>query len=109
SMSTVSPALAARLAEEHRQRGCAYLSAPVFGRPDAAATGRLAICLAGEGAAKERVQAILRTLGPDIFDFGENPAHASLVKASGNFLINSALEAMAEALALAEKNGVDRV
>ena len=109
SMSTVSPTVAARLAELHRQRGCTYLAAPVFGRPDAAAAGQLSICIAGEGAAKDRVQSVLRAMGPSIFDFGEDPAHANLVKACGNFLINSAMEAMAESMALAEKNGIDRV
>src|SRR6185312_4912214 len=43
-----------------------------------------------------------------IFDFGEEPAHANLVKACGNFLIQSAMEGLAETMALAEKNGVDR-
>lgn len=109
SMSTVSPGVAGRLAELHQQRGCTYLAAPVFGRPDAAAAGQLSICLAGEDSAKERVLPVLRAMGQPIFDFGADPAHASLVKACGNFLINSAMEAMAEAMALAEKNGVDRV
>jgi 3-hydroxyisobutyrate dehydrogenase-like beta-hydroxyacid dehydrogenase len=108
SMSTVSPTAATRLAELHRQRGCAYLAAPVFGRPDAAASGQLSICVAGDRAAKERVQPVLSAMSQGIFDFGEDPAHANVVKVSGNFLINSAMEAMAEALALAEKNGIDR-
>lgn len=108
SLSTVSPAIATRMAELHRQLGCFYLAAPVFGRPDAAAAGQLAICLAGNEAAKERVRPVLSAISQGIFDFGTEPAQANVVKASGNFLINAAMEAMAEALALAEKNGVDR-
>lgn len=109
SMSTISPALAGRMAELHQQRGCTYLAAPVFGRPDAAAAQRLWICVSGDSAAKERVQPILRAMSQGIFDFGANPTHANLVKVCGNFLINSAMEGMAEAMSLAEKNGIDRV
>lgn len=108
SMSTISPALASRMAELHRQRGCAYVAAPVFGRPEAAAAQKLWICVAGDEAAKERVRSILQAMSQGIFDFGSDPAHANLVKICGNFLINSAIEGMAEAMALAEKEGVDR-
>lgn len=108
SMSTLSPALAGRMAELHRQQGCAYVAAPVFGRPEAAAAQQLWICVAGDEAAKGRIRPILQSMSQGIFDFGSDPSHANLVKACGNFLINSAMEAMAEALALAEKDGVDR-
>lgn len=108
SMSTISPATATRMSELHQQHGCVYLGAPVFGRPEAAAARKLWICLAGENAAKERVRPVLNAMGQGIFDFGAEPAHANLVKVSGNFLIQSAMEAMAETLALAEKNGIDR-
>src|SRR6185437_2938344 len=62
SIATVSPAAATRLAELHQQRGCTYLAAPVFGRPEAAAAGQLWICLAGESAAKARVQPVLNAM-----------------------------------------------
>lgn len=108
SMSTVSPALARRLTESHAHHGCIYLAAPVFGRPEAAAAAKLSICVAGQSEAKTRVQPILHVLGQAVFDFGEDPAMANVVKLCGNFMIASAMEAMAEALALAEKNGIDR-
>ena len=47
-------------------------------------------------------------MGQKVFDFGTDPAAASVVKLSGNFLIVAAMEAMAEALALVEKHGIDR-
>ena len=108
SMSTVSPAIARRMADLHAQHGCAYVAAPVFGRPEAAAAKKLWICLAGAPAARERVHPILQTIGQGLFDFGEDPAMANVVKLCGNFLIGSAMEAMAEALTLAEKNGIER-
>jgi 3-hydroxyisobutyrate dehydrogenase-like beta-hydroxyacid dehydrogenase len=108
SMSTIAPATARRLSELHAERECAYVAAPVFGRPEAAAAGKLWIVSAGAQAAKERVRPILDAIGQKTFDFGEAPEAASLVKLTGNFLIAAAMEAMAEALTLAEKNGVER-
>ena len=86
SMSTVSPATARSLAERHRRYGVAYLAAPVFGRPQAAAARKLFICLSGPQAAKERVQPVLNTLGQGVFDFGEDQGAANVVKLAGNFL-----------------------
>lgn len=108
SMSTVSPALSRKLATLHGRRGSMYLAAPVFGRPEAAAAQKLWVALSGAKAGKDRVQPILQALAQGTFDFGENAVAANVVKLAGNFLIVSALEAMAEAFALAEKNGVDR-
>ncbi len=108
SMSTVSPATSRKLAEQHQRYRVAYLAAPVFGRPEAAAARKLWICLSGPRAAKDRVQPMLSALGQAVFDFGEDPGAANVVKLAGNFLIASAIEAMAEAMTLAEKNGIDR-
>ena len=108
SMSTVSPATAKSLAEQHEKQGSHYLAAPVFGRPDAAMARKLWIALSGNGVAKERVRPVLDKLGQGVFDFGEEAGAANVVKLAGNFLIISAIEAMAEAFALAEKNGIDR-
>ncbi|MBD1909390.1 MULTISPECIES: NAD(P)-dependent oxidoreductase [unclassified Leptolyngbya] len=108
SMSTVSPATARKLAELHAEQGSHYVAAPVFGRPDAAAARKLWIAFSGQTTAKERVKPILEQLGQGMFDFGEEPEAAHVVKLTGNFMIISAIEAMAEAFTLAEKNGIDR-
>ena len=108
SMSTVAPATSRRLAAYHADRGSTYVAAPVFGRPEAAAARKLWICVAGLSPAKLRVQPLLEALGQRVYDFGDNPAAANVVKLAGNFLIVSALEAMAEAFTLVEKNGIDR-
>ena len=107
SMSTVSPELARKLAALHAEHGSAYVEAPVFGRPEAAAARQLWICLAGPTAEKERVRPLLEALGQGIFDFGEEAGAAVTVKLSGNFLLINARLAMSEALGLAQKNGVD--
>ena len=108
SMSTVSPQIAQKLSAFYQKQGASYLAAPVFGRPDAAAAKKLWICMAGDAKSKERARPILEALGQQIFDFGEKPEAANVVKLAGNFLISSAIEAMAEAFTFAEKNGVSR-
>ncbi len=108
SMSTVSTAIARSMTGLHAKHGATYVAAPVFGRPEAAASQKLWICCAGASPAREQVQPVLQAMGQGVFDFGEEPMAANVVKLCGNFLIGSALEAMAEALTLAEKNGLDR-
>jgi 3-hydroxyisobutyrate dehydrogenase-like beta-hydroxyacid dehydrogenase len=108
SMSTVSPKLSRHLAQEHQRHHVDYLAAPVFGRPEAAAARSLWICISGPQPAKQRVQPILNVLGQGLFDFGEEPGAAHVVKLAGNFLLASMMEALAEALTLGEKNGIDR-
>jgi 3-hydroxyisobutyrate dehydrogenase-like beta-hydroxyacid dehydrogenase len=108
SVSTVAPATAARLAEAHAAKGAALVAAPVFGRPEMAAEGKLIIALSGPEQAKARVLPLLQAYSQRIEDFGVAPAAAKVVKLAGNFLIAAACEAMAEAWTLTEKNGLDR-
>jgi 3-hydroxyisobutyrate dehydrogenase-like beta-hydroxyacid dehydrogenase len=108
SMSTISPDMARTLAHLHAQQGGHYVAAPVFGKPDAAAAAKLWIISSGPAAAKERVRPVLTAMGQGIYDFGEDAGGANVVKLSGNFLLGAAVEAMAEAFTLAEKNGLER-
>jgi 3-hydroxyisobutyrate dehydrogenase-like beta-hydroxyacid dehydrogenase len=107
SMSTISPKAAEELSRSHHEHGNHYLACPVFGRPDAARAGNLWLCLAGDEGAKNHVRPILEVMGQGIHDFGSSPPAANVAKLAGNFLIASAIEAMAEAFCLLEKNGVD--
>jgi 3-hydroxyisobutyrate dehydrogenase-like beta-hydroxyacid dehydrogenase len=109
SMSTIAPQTARDLAEQHAKKGVAYLAAPVIGRPDRAAAGSLFILLAGESNAKQVIEPLLKNLGQRIFDFGEKPWQANVAKLVVNFNIASAIECMAEAFTLAEKEGIPRL
>jgi len=106
SMSTLSPETSRRLAALHRAHGAEYLAAPVFGRPDAAAARKLWICLSGEAGARTRVKPLLEMMGQGIFEFGDDPGAANVVKLAGNFMIAAAIESMSEAAVLAEKSGI---
>lgn len=108
SMSTIAPATARRLAEQHAKSKVSYVAAPVFGRPEAAASRQLSICVSGSADAKRRAAPILAAVSRATVDFGEDSGAANIVKLCGNFLLAAAIEAMAEAFTLAEKNGIDR-
>lgn len=107
SMSTISVALAERLAEAHAARGQLFVSAPVFGRPDAAAAGNLFIAAAGEPAAVSACEPVFDVLGQRTFVVSDRAPNANLVKLAGNFLITSVIEALGEAFALTNKAGID--
>jgi len=104
--ATVSVALAKELAAAHAQRGVAYVAAPVFGRPDVAAAGKLNILAAGEASTIERVRPLLEVMGSRIWPLGEAPERACVAKIAGNFMLASAIESMAEASALVRAHGI---
>jgi 3-hydroxyisobutyrate dehydrogenase-like beta-hydroxyacid dehydrogenase len=106
-MSTISVACSRRLAEQHAAHGQVYVAAPVFGRPEAAAGGKLWIVAAGPAESVVRCQPVFDALGRGSSVVGADPWLANAVKLSGNFLIAAALESMGEAFALVRKSGVD--
>jgi 3-hydroxyisobutyrate dehydrogenase-like beta-hydroxyacid dehydrogenase len=108
SMSTISPETSQLLAGLHHLAGSHYIAAPVFGRPEAAAAKKLFVCTSGNTEAKERARPILESLGQSVTDFGEEVGGANVLKVAGNFMIIGAMEMMAEAFTLAEKNGLNR-
>ncbi|MBD1588242.1 NAD(P)-dependent oxidoreductase [Pseudomonas typographi] len=107
SMSTVSNALVERLAPLHQQHGAVLLGTPVFGRPDAAAAGKLFIVAAGPAGALERARPALEAVSQKLFVVGEQPQQAALVKLIGNFLLTCVIEGLGEATALAAKGGIE--
>jgi 3-hydroxyisobutyrate dehydrogenase-like beta-hydroxyacid dehydrogenase len=108
SSSTISVALAERLTAAHETKGQQFISAPVFGRPEAAAAAKLFVVVAGQPDAVEKCMPLLSAIGQRTFRFGEKPSSANLVKLSGNFLIASVIESLSEAMALVGKAGLDQ-
>ena len=107
SCSTLSVAMAQRVGEAHAKAGQGFVSATVFGRPEAAAAGKLFVLAAGEARSVERVKPLLGAMGQKVTVLSERPPDANLLKLGGNFLIASMIEALGEALALVEKGGLD--
>lgn len=105
-MATISAALADELAATHAAAGNGYVSAPVFGRPPAAAAAQLYVVAAGTTAALDRCQGLFDVLGQRTFRVGEVPSAAHVVKIAGNFMLASMIESFGEAGALAARHGV---
>ena len=108
SSSTISVALSKRLAAAHADAGQHYLAAPVFGRPDAAASGKLFVVVAGQPKLVDTCMPLFKDLGQKTFVMSGQAENANLVKLSGNFLIAAVIESLGEALALIGKAGLDQ-
>jgi 3-hydroxyisobutyrate dehydrogenase-like beta-hydroxyacid dehydrogenase len=106
-MSTISPDLGTLLNTAAKLHGFRYLSAPFFGRPDAAAAANLNILVAGDTKALSTAIPILSLFGK-IWPIGGQPHHANLAKIAGNYMICCAVEAMSEAAALLTSVGADK-
>jgi 3-hydroxyisobutyrate dehydrogenase-like beta-hydroxyacid dehydrogenase len=107
--ATISVALARQLAEAHAKRGLGYVAAPVFGRPDVAAAGKLNMVVAGAPGAIEKARPLLEVMAARLWPMGEQPERANVVKLAGNFMIGTAIESLAEASVLTRAYGVSTV
>jgi 3-hydroxyisobutyrate dehydrogenase-like beta-hydroxyacid dehydrogenase len=105
--ATISVDFAKRLEKIHAQLGLGYVAAPVLGRPDVAAAGGLNVLAAGDAALVRRVQPLLDAIGKQTWVVGPAPHQANLVKIAANFTLASAIETMAESIALARRHDVD--
>jgi 3-hydroxyisobutyrate dehydrogenase-like beta-hydroxyacid dehydrogenase len=106
NMATVSVAFAREMAELHMARGIGYVAAPVLGRVDVAAAGKLNILAGGPDELIARVQPLLDLLGQKTWRFGAAPEQANAVKLSCNLTLACAIEAMGEGAALAGAHGI---
>ena len=107
SSSTIGVAFSRKLAEQHAEAGKDYISAPVFGRPDAAENKRLIVVAAGDPKSVERFTPLFDAMGRRTFVIGGEPWHANALKLSGNFMIASMLETFSEAFTTLRKAGID--
>jgi 3-hydroxyisobutyrate dehydrogenase-like beta-hydroxyacid dehydrogenase len=107
SLATISVALSERLTAEHNRRGQSFVAAPVFGRPNVAAEGRLWIVAAGEASAVARARPLLETLSRGITVVGAEPRQAHAMKLGGNFLISAMIQALCDGSVYAESQGIE--
>jgi 3-hydroxyisobutyrate dehydrogenase-like beta-hydroxyacid dehydrogenase len=84
NMATASVEMARELAARHAEHGIAYIAATVWGRPDVAAAGKLAIVAAGEPHAIAKVQPLFDVLGQKTYNVGTDPSRANVAKIAGN-------------------------
>jgi 2-hydroxy-3-oxopropionate reductase len=105
-MSTIGPATSRKVAAVLSERGVEAVDAPVSGGEPAAQSGNLSIMAGGTDQAVERAQPIFDVLGKSTTRIG--PAGAGQVaKAANQVVVALTIQAVAEALVLARKAGVD--
>jgi 3-hydroxyisobutyrate dehydrogenase-like beta-hydroxyacid dehydrogenase len=107
SISTISVATAKDLAAEHANRKQGYISSPVFGRPEAAESGKLLVVAAGPADMVKHFLPAFEAIGRHTYNAGEQAWQANLIKLCGNFMIASMMESLGETFATMRKAGVD--
>jgi 2-hydroxy-3-oxopropionate reductase len=105
-MGTIPPGTARRIAAKLAERGIETIDAPVSGGEVGAQNATLAIMAGGKSEVLERVRPLLEKLGKTLVHIGPNGA-GQVAKACNQMIMVSCIEAVAEALLLAEKAGVD--
>jgi 3-hydroxyisobutyrate dehydrogenase-like beta-hydroxyacid dehydrogenase len=103
--STVSPALARKIAEASKSAGIRFLDAPVTGGTWGAEKGELLFMIGGEAADLEAARPVLSAMGKKIFHLGPNGA-GQTIKLAMNLLLALQVDAFAEALALVTGAGL---
>jgi 3-hydroxyisobutyrate dehydrogenase-like beta-hydroxyacid dehydrogenase len=104
--STVSPALVKKIAEACRERGVKFLDAPVTGGDWGAREGNLVFMIGGEGETLKELEPILGVMGKKWFHLGPNGA-GQTIKLAMNAILALQVGAMAEALALVQRAGLN--
>jgi 3-hydroxyisobutyrate dehydrogenase-like beta-hydroxyacid dehydrogenase len=106
-ISTISPEASVALAERVRATGASFLDCPVSGSPATLAAGQMSVMVGGDRAAFDRIERVLRAIGPKVTYIGPN-GQAILTKVAINLALVVSVTAFAEAVALVEKAGVAR-
>lgn len=104
--STLAPVDARAIGERFAELGIDYLDTPVSGGPKGAQDGTLSVMAGGDAAALERARPVLEAIGSRVVHCGGVGA-GSVAKACNQLIVVSTIGAVAEALALADAEGVD--
>ena len=105
-MSTIDPFVARRLAEQLSSRGVAMVDAPVSGGTERAASGELSIIVGGDAQTVAACQDLFRAMGKNVFHMG-GLGQGLAMKLVNNMLVQVNTVAVAEALVLGVKAGLD--
>lgn len=105
-MSTIAPAMARRVYQALQPCQVQFLDAPVSGGDIGAQQGTLSIMVGGEDAAFQRALPIFQAMGKNIIHMGDTGA-GQVTKACNQIVVAMTVQAVAEALTLAKKSGVD--
>jgi 3-hydroxyisobutyrate dehydrogenase len=104
--STVTVEWIEELARAAKDQGCEVVDAPVTGSKPQAAGGQLLFLAGGSPAALDKINPVLKAMGRGVVHVGPSGSGARL-KLINNFLSGSQVAALAEALSLIERSGLD--
>lgn len=105
-MSSVAPSTARKVAEALQAQGADALDAPVSGGQVGAEQGTLSIMVGGSEEGFERARPIFEAVGKNIVYIG-GPGAGQVTKICNQIVVALTIQAVAEALTLARKSGVD--
>ena len=105
-MSTISPAVSIDLYNKFFQKGVEALDAPVSGGQTGAEAATLSIMVGGNESAFQRALPVFEKMGKNIVHIGK-PGAGQTAKACNQIIVGMTIQAVAEALTLAKKSGVD--
>lgn len=105
-MASIAPEMSRSLAAKAAAKGVNMLDAPVTGNPKVAADGKLGIMVGGPKETYDACLPVFQAMGVKIIHVGENGKGTTL-KLINNLILGVAIEAVAEALVLAGKAGID--
>ena len=106
-MSTIDPDVTRACAAEFAKAGLFFLDGPVSGSPVTVRAGQASIMIGGDKAAFDRVAHVLTAIGPKVTYIGPS-GMATTMKIAVNLLLMVEIICFGEAVALAEKGGVER-
>jgi 3-hydroxyisobutyrate dehydrogenase-like beta-hydroxyacid dehydrogenase len=106
-MGTIAPDVTRAVATAFKARGFEMLDAPLSGSPVTVQQGNASLMVGGDRATFERVEPVLRSIGPKVTYIGAS-GQAATMKLAVNLLLMVEVIAFGEAVALAEKGGVAR-
>jgi 2-hydroxy-3-oxopropionate reductase len=106
-MSTISPIVSQKIGKAFEAKGVAMLDAPVSGGEKGAIDGALSIMVGGDKAVFERVLPIFQAMGKTITLLGPL-GFGGFTKLANQIIVAVNLTALAEALTLGKKAGLDR-
>jgi L-threonate 2-dehydrogenase len=104
---TIAPQDVEEFAGRLRSRGIAVFDAPMSGGPARARDGSMSLMIACEDADFERHRALLEALSRKLFRISRRPGDAARTKLVNNLLAGINLAGAAEAMAMAQRMGLD--
>jgi len=106
-MSTVLPATSRQLYELSREAGVKFLDSPVSGSTPSAEDGTLTLFCGGDEELFQAAQPIFSSIASQYFYLGGSGSGTAM-KLVANTLLGVGMQAIAESVALGQKEGLDR-